>query len=106
MSDGDEVKKRAHEFAEGWKWGKQRMEKDPGFRRSVETYAKELAYRQRYKLCREAVEAARRDRDTIERKLALGQGVWWDELAPLMPTERSIVIAELKKLWDIRETLN
>lgn len=81
-----------------------KAEKDPGLMRDAIAAAKEMAYQLRYALCRKAVEAAHyhpERRERFEKPLALGQGVWWDELGPLAPAEREIVLNELRDLWGI-----
>lgn len=51
---------------------------------------------ERQKLARSAFDAGWRQRETIGKALWARSGVWWEELAPLEPKERTIVIRELR----------
>jgi len=62
----------------------------------------EMLIQERQALARKAVDSALRQRETIQKAMTLGKGVWWEELAPLDPKERGIVIAELRKLFGLK----
>lgn len=62
----------------------------------VEKYAE-----QRVRLAREAFDAALRDRENVGKSLWANSGVWWPELSPLEPSERTIVIKELRRVFGL-----
>lgn len=96
----------------GAAWASDKLANDPGFRREVFERAKHMVVKQREALCREAVMAAMRQRSTIEPGLVITgtatvdgktvpvrKGAWWDELSPLSPAERGIVMDQLERMW-------
>lgn len=64
----------------------------------------QAAFEARKPLWRACLHAALMDRHRIERALALGEGVDWPELAPLYPVERTVMFAELRKIFGLRPT--
>lgn len=79
----------------------QRLRKDKGFARAVVEHAINIVARERAPLFQEAMNSAIRNRPTIEHKLRNKLGVWWDELEPLSPAERSWALKKLREMWDI-----
>lgn len=77
-------------------------QKDPGFLKAGEELGKDMAYRARMKLCRAAVEACVRHRERLEPAFATGNGIWVEEMAPLAPAERTIVLEQIVKLWNLQ----
>jgi hypothetical protein len=57
----------------------------------------------RQELWRAAFHAAFAQKETLKRKLWLGEGVWWPELAPLTGRERGEILKELRHMWDLPE---
>ena len=82
----------------------QRLRKDKGFARAVVQAAKELVINQRAPFFRDAMNAAIRQRPIFERNLREGKGIWFDEMQPLAPKERTWVMVKLRQMWGIPES--
>lgn len=81
----------------------QRLRHDKGFARAVVEHALNIVASERAPLFRDAMNAAIRNRPTLERKMRLGEGVWWDELLALAPKERTLALKKLREMWDVPE---
>jgi hypothetical protein len=55
----------------------------------------------RQELWRTALEDALVDSHKLRPLLRDGKGVWWDSMAPLTAKERTFVLRELRKIWDL-----
>jgi hypothetical protein len=99
----DEVRRAAWRRA-GEQDTVRRLRTDKGFARAVVEHAVNIVASQRAHLFRDAMNAAQRNRVTFERNLREGKGLWFDELLPLAPKERTHLLATLRKNWDVPET--
>lgn len=83
----------------------QKLRHDKGFQRAVAEHAREILIGKRARLLQGAMNAALRNRPTFERNLREGKGIWFDEMEPLAPKERGLVLEKLKEVWDIPERI-
>jgi hypothetical protein len=83
----------------------QRLRHDKGFAKSVVELAMENIRQGRAVYFRDAMNCAIRNRLIFERDLREGKGISFVELDPLTPQERTHLLKELKKMWDIPEQL-
>lgn len=98
----DNARERAY-FRAGKHDSVQRLRHDKGFAKAVAEYAKELLAKERAPYFRDAMNTAMRNREVFEQKLRKGEGIWFDEMQPLAPAERTWVLTQLRKQWQIPE---
>jgi hypothetical protein len=55
----------------------------------------------RKKLLAKALWAALHQRDKLRPRLAGNLGVWWPEMQPLGPTERTAMLVQLREAWGL-----
>lgn len=53
-------------------------------------------------LVRNAMRAAMAYREKLREALRTNAGIWFPEMAPLHPLERTALIVELRKMWGLR----
>lgn len=74
---------------------------DPGLFRSRREEQIQRHAAKREPFVRAAMLAAMRDRVRLREGLQRNTGVWWPEMAPLSPAERTGLLVELRKMWDL-----
>ena len=85
----------------GFEDAQRKFANDPGYRKAVTDIATNAFIKTREKLCRAAVMAMIRDKGDLACALHNGEGVWVAEMSPLNPAEREIVIAQIRRMWNI-----